>query len=95
MSTLPSPRTFPTPTVGTASVQVLPVNVTRASLFVFNPNTVAILAISPLDITPVLNQTGTITIPAGIGLTLAGWTNGINAIADTPGSKISIFEFYR
>lgn len=93
MSTAILPVVVPTPVVGTSSVQVVPANPARQALAVFNANAVANIAICPLGTTPAINGAGSITIPPGLGVTLTGWTAGANAIADTPGSAITLYEF--
>ena len=92
-STIPSPRTNVSPTVGTSSVLIIGAAPSRAGLFEFNPNATTVLAISPSDSTPVVNGVG-ITLQPGTGIQLDNWTNGLNAIASAPGATITVFEFY-
>lgn len=93
MSTQILPRTFPTPTVTGTSGQVCPPNPARSALVVFNPNATATLAVSALDTAAVINGQGSITIPPGVGVTLSGWTAGLNAVTDASAVLITVLEF--
>lgn len=95
-STHPMPLTFATPVVGSsAPVTVIPSNVGRVALFVYNPNASVVLAICGPDVaTPVLYGQGTITLQPQQGVELDGWTNALVAIASSGTSnQITVQEY--
>lgn len=94
-NTRPGPNTFATPLVGTSPIQVIPANGSRLGLFVYNPGTVATLAICGDDVVnPTVNGAGTLTLLPGAGMQLDGWTRALVAIASTGASNpITVMEF--
>jgi len=96
----PSPRPLVTPNVSSASVQVAAFNPPRLSLYAYNPSLTVTLWVSPLDIPAVVGGAGSIAIEPRQGKIFGppntpSWSNGMNAIADTPGANaITLLEFY-
>lgn len=104
-NTVPSPTVY-TPTVGAVSAQVIPANLTRRGLFVFNPGNVVIW-ICPatnnagMAVPAVIGGAGSIPIQPQQGLMLGDdgstppFTNALVAIASPGGQPFTIWEFYQ
>ena len=100
-STYPSPAALAPPTVSNVSIAVAGVQLQRAGLYVFNPSGTVTLWVSPANVAASVGGPGSIAVQPLQGLmfgppfNMPPWTNGMNAIADTPGSnKICLLEFY-
>ena len=98
-STYPSPAPLVTPNVSNASVQVAGVNLTRSTLFVFNPSSTVILWVTPLGTAAVVGNGIAIQPQQWVVFgppNSPPWTAGMNAIASSAGSNvIVILEFYQ
>jgi hypothetical protein len=94
VSTAINPRTFGAPAVGTVSVQVAPVNPSRSGLLVYNPGGTVNLWICAGDTTAAPNGAGCLLVPPGQGHNLNGWTQSVNAIAESGGANpITVQEY--
>lgn len=104
-NTVPSPNVY-TPTVGAVSAQVIPQNLTRRGIFVFNPGNVVIWVCPALTATgtpqaAVIGGAGSIPIQPQQGLMLGDngstppFTAALNAIASPGGQPFTIWEFYQ
>jgi hypothetical protein len=93
-------------TIGTASVQILPVNPSRKALMFFNPsnNTVSVcpaLAPNGAALAAVVNGAGSISILSGGGFLMLpqpGWPDlgmgsAFNAVASGAGTLFTVWEF--
>lgn len=100
-STYPSPNALSAPTVSNTSVAVATNNPQRAGLYVFNPSATITLWVSPTGIAASVNGAGSVAIQPLQGVMFGPpntppWTNGMNAIASSPGSNvIVILEYYQ
>ena len=96
----PSPVTIVTPLVGTVSIAVAPLNLSRLGLYVFNPSATLTLWISPLGTPAVVNGAGSVAVQPLQGIVLGApnmppWTAGANAIYSGAGpNPITLLEFY-
>lgn len=101
ISQIPSPAVpvFPVPSVNNVSVQVAAFNPPRIGLYVYNPSLTVTLWIAPLGTPAVVGGSGSISVEPRQGKNFGppdspAWTNGMNAIADTPGANaITILEY--
>lgn len=92
-STAKLPRTTAALVGSVASTLCISQNLTRASLFVFNPGSVAVF-ISADDIAAQVNGAGSILLNPGVGIELDGWTAGLNAIAQSGSNNpLTIHEY--
>ena len=105
-TTLPSPVVVSALVGSSASVQVMPVNLTRQGLYVFNASAVVIWVCpattgAGAPVAAAVNGAGSVAIPSQQGLTLAPrttpqFTNALNAIAASGSNNpLSIWEFYQ
>ena len=97
MSTNPTPGALTTPTVSNSSVQVAGVNLTRASLFVFNPSATVTLWVMPLGTAAVVGNGIAIQPQQWVVFGSPNsppWTNGMNAIASSAGSNLIVILEY-
>jgi hypothetical protein len=92
-TTLPQPNPFAAPLVGTSAIEIAPQNVSRESLFVYNPSAAATIAIAPAGATPAINGANSITLLPQTGMQLDGWTAAVNAIASAPSTPVTVYEF--
>lgn len=93
--------------VGTSPAQVLPSNAARKELIFVNPNATAIVAVCPVtsrvdstSVTCAVNGAGSITIlpydrvtVSRVGGNPYSIPSAWNAVANTPGSNLTILEF--
>ena len=100
-STYPSPTALVTPNVTNASVQVAPVNLSRAALYVFNPSATITLWVTATGTVAAVNGAGCVAVQPQQGIyfgppTMGQWTNGMMAIASSAGTNaICVLEFYQ
>jgi hypothetical protein len=104
--TYPSPQATVSVSVGTVSVLVVPLNLSRSGLYVFNPGAV-VLWICPittnngLPLAASVGGAGSIAVQPQQGLIFGGsglphFTNGMNAIAASGGSNpITCWEYFQ
>jgi hypothetical protein len=103
-STYPSPASFNTPivgNVGTFSVAIVPQNLARDALYMFNPGPATIwlcpgVGTDQLPLAASVGGVGSIPVPPGNTFFAEGFTGSINAIADSgTGNVLTVWECYQ